>query len=66
MPPFGPTHPPLHSVPFMTHWRPFPENAQGAGSSSTSISESWPPQKKKKKDISEAKVKIRSSQSFFN
>lgn len=42
MPPFGPTHPPLHSVPFMTHWRPFPENAQGAGSSSTSISGKWP------------------------
>lgn len=42
MPPFGPTQPPLHSVPFMTHWRPFPENAQGAGSSSTSISENWP------------------------
>lgn len=42
MPPLGPTHPPLHSVPFMTHWRPFPENAQGAGSSSTSISGKGP------------------------
>lgn len=52
MPPFGPTHPPLHSVPFMTHWRPFPENAQGAGSSSTSISENW----QKKSELSSSQL----------
>lgn len=38
MPPFGPTQPLLHSVPLAVHWRPFPENAHGAGSSSATIS----------------------------
>lgn len=38
MPPFGPTQPLLHSVPLAAHWRPFPENAHGAGSSSARIS----------------------------
>ena len=38
MPPFGPTQPLLHSVPLAVHWRPFPENAHGAGSSSAMIS----------------------------
>lgn len=38
MPPLGPTQPLLHSVPLAVHWRPFPENAHGAGSSSATIS----------------------------
>lgn len=38
MPPFGPTQPLLHSVPLAVHWRPFPENAHGAGSSSATTS----------------------------
>lgn len=38
IPPLGPTQPLLHSVPLAVHWRPFPENAHGAGSSSATIS----------------------------
>jgi len=34
MPPFGPCQPSLHSLPLMGHWRPCPEIAHGAGSSS--------------------------------
>ena len=38
LPPLGPTQPLLHSVPLAVHWRPFPENAHGAGSSSATTS----------------------------
>lgn len=38
MPPLGPTQPLRHSVPLAVHWRPFPENAHGAGSSSATMS----------------------------
>lgn len=34
MPPLGPCQPSLHSLPLMGHWRPCPEIAHGAGSSS--------------------------------
>lgn len=35
IPPLGPSHLPRHSEPFMMHWRPWPANAHGTGSSST-------------------------------
>ena len=35
IPPFGPSHLPLHSVPLDMQKRPFPAKAQGVGSSSS-------------------------------
>lgn len=38
MPPLGPCQPSRHSLPLMGHWRPCPEIAHGAGSSSANPS----------------------------